>query len=172
MTNSLHPITVVTRVSKCKWEVVDADLSGLKPDFRQRAWLGRCCSARSPYMLGRWCWSSNNQALLNYQTAQIYWSLTKFDKPADREPIPPSWKLGIRQQNVILQQLWCSPGVIPKTAAVGWRMLQRALPNADRWTGFYKSLMRTPVPAAKGIPETRVNTSCTTAKKLSLSGTP
>lgn len=137
-TKSLHPIIVVTRVNKCKWAVMETETSGQKDDPRPRAWVGRCCSAKEPLLLGRWCWSSNGHILLNYHTAQLYWFSTKFAKHPGREPIPPSWQLGIGQQKIILRQLWNSPGVTPKTAALGWRMLQRALPNADRWTGFFQ----------------------------------
>lgn len=64
-TNSLHPITVVTRTHKCKWNVVEDTTPELRQEVCQRAWLGQCCKAKLPLLVQRWCWSSKNQILLN-----------------------------------------------------------------------------------------------------------
>lgn len=127
---------MLTRTNKCKWAVVQEDLHSLKQEARQRAWLELRPLSRSTFLADRWCWSGGDRLLHNYNTAQLDWSLIQSDIWDGRDPLPPSWQLEASKHKDILKQVWYSPGVAPKTAAVGWRMMQRALPNADRWTGF------------------------------------
>lgn len=43
------------------------------------------------------------------------------------------WRLSLAAQKEVLRFLWLSPGLLPKVRATLWRMLQSALPNADRY---------------------------------------
>lgn len=77
----------------------------------------------------------------------------KQDSPRAREPLPPSWQLPLGKQACVLKLLWQSPGVAPKLAALGWRLAQRALPNADRWVGLLEIFDQAFCSSCSGAPK-------------------
>lgn len=87
---NLSSIVVLSRLHKCKWDVAPLSVLTSQNGGTTLAWYGITCKARLPMLVERWRWSTKDQMLLNYHTAQTYWSLIQTDQKSGRDPIPPS----------------------------------------------------------------------------------
>lgn len=90
----------------------------------------------------QWRWPArsgrgeNGNTLLNIHSPSVYHALVQKAKITDKGFFSPSSTLPAAQQEGSLKLIWCLDDVAPKTSALAWRITQRALPNADRWTGL------------------------------------
>lgn len=141
LTSHLTPITMLQNVPKAQWELADSiGQDSLKDN--PLAWHERVPTSLTNLQVSRWRWVKDpadppsSRTLLNEHSSQMYWSRVRRDRPLDRGLPAPSWELTPRAQTLFLKMLWEPYGVLPQTAAVAWQLAQKALPNANRWTGF------------------------------------
>lgn len=138
----MEPIVVLARAEKNKWKTEIEQSLQPTEHLHTLRWFRGVPRRQLEIVPEQWRWPArsgrgeNGNTLLNIHSPSVYHALVQKAKITDKGFFSPSSTLPAAQQEGSLKLIWCLDDVAPKTSALAWRITQRALPNADRWTGL------------------------------------